>query len=181
MPFKSLFFFLLLFFNNLPASSTPTAKEIFTSINVRLGYMEDVALFKTFAHLPVEDLQREQRLLNITQASAAQHGLDPDSIKQFFAVQIAIAKAIQYRYRADWQTNPASRKPLDLQTQIRPALIQLGEKMIREIAAYCKLYGHFNPLQLNTFENSITEHYVTKKEKRLLFEALLKITVATPD
>lgn len=143
--------------------------------------MEDVALFKANAHMPVEDLQREQKLLDKTQANATQYGLDTASVKQFFIVQIAIAKAIQYRYRAEWLTAPTFNQPLDLHTQIRPALTSLGDKIIRKIADYCKLHGAFNPAQLSNFENEITVHYVTNKEKHQLFNALLKVKMANKD
>ncbi len=181
MLIKTLLFIVLLSFKSLSAADAPPANEIFAVINERLSYMEDIALFKTYEHLPVEDLQREQKLLDNMQTIAVQQGLDPKSIKQFFMVQIAVAKAIQHRYRADWQTDRPSRKPLGLQAKIRPALIHLGEQMIKQMAKYCNVYGGFNSGQSNTFENAITVKYVTESEKRILFNALLKVRMAVPD
>lgn len=181
MPIKTLLFILLLSFKQLSAADAPTADEIFSVINERLSYMEDIAIFKTYEHLPVEDLQRERKLLDNMQTIALQQGLDPSSIEQFFMAQIAVAKAIQHRYRAEWQTNRPSRKPLDLKTQIRPALIHLGEKMIKQMAKYCSVFGGFKSEQFNAFETAITIENVTESEKRILFNALLKVRMAVAD
>lgn len=77
------------------------ASTLFKTINDRLSYMEDVALFKAVNHLPIEDSVREKKVIANAKTSAASKGLDPDSVEAFFEAQISVAKAIQYRYRAD--------------------------------------------------------------------------------
>ena len=82
--------------------------RIFSTINERLSYMEDVALFKAQNHLPIEDIQRESVVINKAKVSASEQGLDPEIVKDFFQAQISVAKAIQYRYRADLLSQPPS-------------------------------------------------------------------------
>jgi chorismate mutase len=55
-----------------------------------------------------------------------------------FAARISSAKVIQYRYLADWQQDQAAlaRSPGDLRTEIRPALIALGDDILVAITEY---------------------------------------------
>ena len=46
--------------------------------------------------------------------TANELGLFGPSIESFFETQISVAKAIQYRYRADWQSESPSFVPLNL-------------------------------------------------------------------
>lgn len=77
-------------------------------VNQRLAYMKDVAGYKAQQHLPIEDLAQEARVLASTQAEAERLGLDPLSVRPFILAQMDAAKAIQYRYRADWLAQPES-------------------------------------------------------------------------
>ncbi|MBE5254691.1 gamma subclass chorismate mutase AroQ [Mixta sp. Marseille-Q2057] len=73
-------------------------------INERLTLMRDVAAWKTVHHSSVENLQQEERVLNSTLDEAASLGLEPNSVRAFVQAQMDVAKAIQYRYRAEWVT-----------------------------------------------------------------------------
>lgn len=77
-------------------------------VNQRLSLMKDVAGYKAQQHLPIEDLAQEAKVLASAQAEAGRLGLEPASVRPFIAAQMDAAKAIQYRYRADWL---ASRSP----------------------------------------------------------------------
>jgi chorismate mutase len=82
-------------------------------INERLSYMKDVASSKAENHQPVEVVAQEDRVLQDTQKVAEGLGLDPNSVKPFIVAQMSAAKAIQYRYRADWLSTPETDwKPL---------------------------------------------------------------------
>ncbi|WP_299002259.1 chorismate mutase [uncultured Shewanella sp.] len=150
--------------------------SIFNTINERLTYMQDVALYKAQHHLAIEDLAREKQVLASAMQAASQLGLPANKVDSFFKAQIAVAKAIQYRYRAHWLASPTSRTPEDLKTQIRPALIKLGKQLNTELAAYVKQGGHFMQAQYPRFSDAINVKYVTDADKKLLFNALIKIT-----
>jgi chorismate mutase len=160
---------------SIPATAAVTAVELFQTINQRLSYMEEVALFKAQNHLSIEDLQRENIVIDKAKVLANQQGLDPEGIKDFFQAQISVAKAIQYRYRADLLSQPSTRTPQDLQNEVRPALIRLDNQIMELMAVYCKDYGEFQQTQFTEFNEAITVKYVTETDKQLLFRTLLKV------
>ena len=83
------------------ASAAVKSSDIFKTINERLSYMEDVALYKAQKGIKIEDLARELVVVETASLSAQKAGLDIESVSEFFQAQISAAKAIQYRYRAD--------------------------------------------------------------------------------
>ena len=172
---KSIFFPALLMLFSLCAESEVTSSELFKTINERLGYMEDVALFKARNHLPIEDIEREKIVIEKAKASAHEQGLDPEHIEDFFKAQISVAKAIQFRYRADLLSQPSVREPKDLQKQIRPHLLKLGDQIIQQLVMYIKDYNSFKSMQLADFDAAINVKYVTISDKQVLFRALQKI------
>ena len=114
-------------------------------------------------------------MLAETQANAAAEGLNPQSVKQFFAAQIAVAKAIQYRHLADWQSTPASRLADDLQTVIRPALTALGDRIILLLAESVNANGGFEEADRAFFNAAITVKHVSLADRDRLFDSLLLI------
>ena len=93
----------------------------------RLAFMPLVAAAKAQAGLPIEDLARERQVLDASVASAQRRGLPEARVRDFFALQIELAKAVQRRKR--------EATTLDLGSQIRPALNDLGERIIDAVAA----------------------------------------------
>jgi chorismate mutase len=172
---KNIFLVCLLSIVSLQVNAEVTSAQLFRTINQRLGYMEDVALFKAQNHLPIEDIQRENVVIEKAKVFASEQGLDPESVEDFFQAQIVVAKAIQYRYRADLLSQPSVRLPRDLQKEVRPALIRLGNQIIEQMAAYCNDHDEFQQTQLPEFNEAITVKYVTETDKQLLFKALLKV------
>ncbi len=71
-------------------------------VNERLSYMKDVAGYKAEQHLPIEDLAQEKKVLDQSISEAESFGLNSETVKPFIVTQMNVAKAIQYRYRADW-------------------------------------------------------------------------------
>ncbi|WP_444997143.1 gamma subclass chorismate mutase AroQ [Aliikangiella sp. IMCC44359] len=157
------------------ANAEMTHSDIFKMINERLKYMEDVALYKAHNQLAIEDLAREKIVINRAKAVAKKEGLSPEHIEGFFKMQIIVAKAIQFRYRADLLFQPSSIKPKQLNQHIRPQLIKLGNKIIQQIAVYIKAHQSFNKTQFHEFSQAISVNYATESDKQLLFNTLLKI------
>ncbi|MCP4991268.1 MAG: chorismate mutase [Colwellia sp.] len=172
---KNIFIVCLLSIFSLQAKAEVISAELFRTINERLSYMEDVTLFKAKNHLPIENIQRENVVIDKAKGFASEQGFDPEIVKNFFHAQISVAKAIQYRYRADLLSQPSFRQPRDLQKDVRPALIRLDHQIIQEMAAYCKNNGEFQQTQFAEFNETITVKYVTETDKQLLFKALLKV------
>ncbi len=157
------------------ARADGTSVELFRTINERLSHMEEVAFFKAQNHLPIEDIERERIVIHRAIVSARDKGLDPDSVEDFFNAQISVAKAIQFRYRADILSQPSSQKPKDLQKELRPCLLSLGDQIIQQMIMYIKTYGSFKSIQFADFDAEINVRYVTASDKQLLFRALQKV------
>jgi len=91
----------------------------------RFAFMPIVAALKAARGLPLEDAAREREVLAEVQQSAARHGLPELPVTELFALQIELSKAVQRR-----QTEASS---LDLGTQVRPALLELGERIVQAL------------------------------------------------
>ncbi|WP_428460651.1 chorismate mutase [Photobacterium makurazakiensis] len=166
-----------LLLTSLSVHANPQAEALFQTINDRLSYMEDVALFKANNHLAIEDIEREEVVLNNAVKSAGDYGLAPQQVKDFFAAQVSVAKAIQYRHRADWLSQPANNEPRDLKTVIRPALLTLGNQINEQLSDYVKHHGQITAEQSDLFNQVITIKYVSNDDKSMLFNALKKVDI----
>jgi len=91
----------------------------------RMAFMPLVAGAKAKLGLPVEDSAREKIVLDSAAASARQVGLPEGAARQFFELQIELSKAVQRR--------SAEATSLDLALQIRPALNELGERILNAV------------------------------------------------
>jgi cyclohexadienyl dehydratase len=92
----------------------------------RLAFMPLVAGAKAKAGLPIEDLAREQQVLDATLASARRQGLPEARVRDFFALQMTLAKAVQRR--------KSEETTLELAGQLRPALNELGDRILDAVA-----------------------------------------------
>ncbi|MDQ9890213.1 chorismate mutase [Acinetobacter pittii] len=103
-------------------------------VNERLSYMKDVAGYKAEQHLPIEDLTQEKKVLDQSLSEAESFGLNSETVKPFIVTQMNVAKAIQYRYRADWLSSPESNwKPQDL-AEVRLKISSLNTELLKNIA-----------------------------------------------
>ncbi len=173
---------LLLFIFASAVSAGEDVTKTFKAINERLGYMEDVALHKTKKHLPIEDVGRERIVLSEAKKDAGKHGLDPESVTDFFIAQISAAKAIQYRCRADWLANPGAlaREPRDLKTEVRPALLRLGEEILVSIKKQLESGKEFGDEQRSQFMAEVQVKHLSQRDKEVLFDALKAIRLKRP-
>lgn len=169
---RILFAAALLSFNTFAA---PAPDQLFSAINQRLSYMEDVALYKANHHKPIEDIEREAVVIDKASDSAQQQGLNKQSIVGFFKAQISAAKAIQYRYRADLLSQSTTAQPRDLNQVIRPELLKLGKQINVEIAQYLSQGGTFAASDLPAFKQALTARYLNDSDKEMLFNALADI------
>ncbi|PCJ24735.1 MAG: chorismate mutase AroQ, gamma subclass [SAR86 cluster bacterium] len=168
-------FSVLLFFSSI---SSPvigdTMSDLFSSIDQRLAYMESVALFKAENQLAIEDIERELIVIADAKHMAETEGLSAESVADFFTAQIAVAKAIQYRYRAELLSSPGTDQAVDLNAEIRPALTLLGNRIVVLLAKYLEETNGFSQTHGEQFNRAITSRFVLENEKSILFNALLK-------
>lgn len=144
-------------------------------INERLSYMKDVASSKAVNHQPVEVLEQEARVLADTQRVAASLGLDPDSVKPFIVAQISAAKAIQYRYRADWlAASEKGWKPRPLE-DIRRDIASLSTRILQRLALELKTNGKISPSNQTEFIAQIQQKNLSEADKIQLFSTLEQV------
>ena len=157
------------------ARAESASAEIFKTINERLSYMEDVALFKAQNHRPIEDVERGKVVVNKAKIYAQNNGLDPAQIESFIRALMSVSKAVQYRHRADFLSRTTFHKPRDLQKEVRPALIRLNNKLIKQLTIYISSYGPFKSNQYPNLDTEVNVKYVTTPDKQLIFGALQNI------
>jgi len=88
----------------------------------RMAFMPLVAGAKAKLGMAIEDPAREKIVLDSASASARKVGLPEAATREFFALQIELSKAVQRRV-----SEPTT---LDLARQIRPALNELGDRIL---------------------------------------------------
>jgi len=163
-------------FTPLPAFAQ-NANILFQTINARMSYMEDVARYKAENHLPIEDIPREQLVIEQATLSAAESGLESRSVAAFFEALISGAKAIQYRCRADLLTQQQTQATRDLDSALRPDLIAMGKRLNRELADYFSHNAVIDSALWIQFDETVQHKYLSLADKKAIFEALTKIRV----
>ena len=153
------------------SASTPSIGNL---INERLSLMKDVAGYKAQHHQAVEDLQQEKKVLESATADADSLGLKGESVRPFIQAQMDAAKAIQYRYRADWLASPEpgwQPRPL---AQVRPQIAQLSSQILQRLAERLRT-GPLGEADRAAFMASVDQVNLSAADKRRLADALLAV------
>ena len=120
-----------------PLGPTPAA-TLARLVDERLALMPDVARYKWNRQQAIEDLPREQALLDAVKAQAPQYGLAPERAVAFFAAQIEASKVLQRERFAEWQRTGQGpfEQVRDLAVDIRPRLDALNPRLLAALAAF---------------------------------------------
>ncbi|TMN71559.1 prephenate dehydratase, partial [Pseudoalteromonas maricaloris] len=97
--------------------------------------------------------------------------LDTASVEAFFQAQMDAAKAIQYRYRAQWLAEGVPDKDADL-VQLRNTLNQLGAAILEVLTHHLAQHGNLTPELGPIFNTELVTANLTEKDKRKLYNAL---------
>jgi cyclohexadienyl dehydratase len=112
----------------LPAEAVD---EVIALVDRRLALMPAVAAAKFPQQKPIADPVRERAVIDDASANAAAIQLDPAPVRDFFAAQITIARAVQNHWFERWRSSheqpPAGD---DLTGEIRPQLDAIGREML---------------------------------------------------
>lgn len=127
----------------------------------RLELMPLIGAIKAERNLPIEDLPREREVSAAAGAAAARLGLPGGPVAELFTLQMELGKALQRR-----QKQPSS---LDLGAQIRPALDQLGERILDAIV-HARSDGGLARLALADLD--LLAPWLDTHERRLMLERL---------
>ena len=123
-----------------PPSAEPL-RALCAALDERLSLMRWVAVAKRRGGLPLEVPEREARVVAAALAAVSEAALragrpDPpqDAVEDFFRAQFEAAKQLQRSALSDSELPSGERVP-DLQEQLRPALLRIGERVARLIVA----------------------------------------------
>ena len=111
-------------------SGAASAESLYATVAERLSLMRDVAAYKWLHELPVEDRQRELRVIDSARVQALQAGIRPATAEVFFAQQIAAAKDIQRFWFVQWANGAGPTAAPNLQSDLRPRLLELGRQIV---------------------------------------------------
>jgi cyclohexadienyl dehydratase len=118
------------------AATAAPLPALVASIERRLSLMPLVAEAKLRGALPVEAPERERRVLNAAveaaRRAATREGvvpLDEVAVREFYAAQIRAAKSTQRRVQAEAHSRALHHPSFDLDRELRPALLRIGEQM----------------------------------------------------
>lgn len=148
-------------------------------VNERLSYMKAVAAYKWDHQLAIEDLGRESIVIQSSMDLAATYGLDSVSTRMFFEEQIGAAKQIQHYWFKHWEENgfDPGQNFADLNTEIRPALLELGKQILASISELKLWEAPVASSRQNrlAFITALTSEGLGKQDKQQLFKALMQI------
>ena len=165
----------------LPDQALPdTAQtQIYKLINERLSYMPDVARYKYERQLPVEDLSREQQILNSIAPDAGAVGLAPNSVKPFFQAQFDAAKRIQANVMLELEAEKRQAGEYrDLKTEVRPALDRLGKEILERLANCLRRACEFNKQEFELFSKVVDNPNLSESNRRDIFDGLRRVQLA---
>lgn len=166
----------LLFSASVMATSAPHS-DVASLMDQRLSYMKNVAGYKASNHLAIEDLAQEARVLSASVAEAETLGLNGHSVKPLIQAQMDAAKAIQYRYRADWLSVPEEGwQPEPLQ-QVRSKISVLNTEILTAISARLTEGDLFT--DKNAFMNTLQQTHLKDSDKQRLWDSLQQVTLGS--
>jgi cyclohexadienyl dehydratase len=115
-----------------PRFTTPEelVERVVDLVDRRLAVMPEVAAWKWARQQPILDEAREREVLARWEAEAAAVGLERVAAREFLAVQIEMARAVQQRLLATWQAGAKPTPGRDLATELRPILDDLARELL---------------------------------------------------
>lgn len=118
------------------ATSAISLEPLRRLIDERLALMPDVARHKWNTKGAIDDLPREQKVIDALSAQAQLLGIPAQWAERFFRAQIDGAKQVQRAHFARWTQSGAGTftDVPDLVTVIRPRLDALTPQLLRELA-----------------------------------------------
>ena len=103
----------------------------------RLALSPDIAWYKHSNNVPVYDPARETAVLQTVMAAGQQQGLNPDTVRRFFAAEMEASRRIQWVWIEGWRKNripPLDRPVMDLGSYVRPQIDEINARQIRAMA-----------------------------------------------
>jgi chorismate mutase len=111
--------------------------ELISLAERRLALSPDIAWYKHSNDVPVYDPVRETSVLQTVIAAGQQQGLNPDTVRRFFAAEMEASRRVQWEWIEGWRKNriaPLDRPAQDLGAYVRPQIDEINARQIRAMA-----------------------------------------------
>lgn len=120
-----------------PVDIPPEVTRLMRAVEQRNSTARLVAIYKSKARLPLEDLKREQEVIANAVEAGKRHGLSEERVRTFFADQIKASKFIQSAVMTNglFETLPDLAPGEDL-ASLRIVLDQIQEELLSGLAAF---------------------------------------------
>lgn len=104
------------------------------SVSERVALSDDVASVKWATGKPIDDPERERRVLDDAGRRAIGLGLDPEEVKRVFRDQIEASKLVQRGWHHHWTVHPEDQpeNPPDL-GRTRPEIDRLNGEILGQL------------------------------------------------
>lgn len=164
---------------SMAAVTLTDTRHLFELLNERLSYMRAIAAYKYVNHLPIYVPSQERLEIQAAKQQAERLHLNPSTVEQMMAVQIAMGKQIERAWIKHWQETGFPKKDLvvvDLKV-IRPKIIELNNEILQEIVVTQPLFHdntQFKSLRHQAM-SIIDTTYVTEANKLKILTALKQI------
>lgn len=120
-----------------PLDIPPELTRLMRAVEQRNSTSRLVAIYKSKARLPLEDLKREQEVIANAVEAGKRHGLSEERVRTFFADQIKASKFVQSYIMTTrrYETLPELAPGDDL-ASLRLVLDQIQEELLSSLAAF---------------------------------------------
>jgi cyclohexadienyl dehydratase len=116
------------------ADPNDDVRGVFQLLQERLRLMQDVAAWKHARNAPVVDAERERQVLEATVRQASELGIETDSARRLFSLQIQLAVRAQESWISKWRSGDAAPQQVrDLAGELRPELDRIGARLLHAI------------------------------------------------
>lgn len=141
--------------------------------------MKAVAAFKARHNLPVEDIDQEKKVMAGSVKLAETYGLDGESVRPFIQAQMNVAKAIQYRYRAQWLSDDTIPQEHSLEL-LRQEISDLNNAIFMSIATDLNAHASSSKYINFVYIERLKQQHVHHSDKFLLAVTMKVIRLYHP-
>ena len=117
----------------LLSSQTYANGKLYEVIGERLSQMKEVAAYKFRKGIPIQSIEREERVISLAIQAGLSQRITKESLRKIFQTQIEAAREIQFCWIERFAKMAIPPESPDLTQVIRPKLEALGKNIVKQI------------------------------------------------